>query len=409
MRFGIAVVVGLGLLGCAERAPAQAAGSGADTLVVTSDPELRELAVSLLPDLAARSGLELRAPVRLERRSRVELEAYVVSKLDEELPPERAALLSEAYSLLGLVPPDFDMRRTLVEVYTEQVAGFYDPDSTTLYVMDDQPRSSLESVLVHELVHAVQDQWVDLAAATAPELDNDRRSAAQAAIEGHATLVMLEQLLGETGAEVDVVEMPELMGQLRPSLGGLGDQYPALSGAPRVVQELLLLPYLSGTGFIQSVWVARGGRTPLGEILPASTEQVAYPARYLADPPDAPTRVTLEIAEPATALLDDVLGFAETRILLEELAGEEAGAGAEGWDGDRWVLVEQGGARGVVWVAVFDDTPARDRFVDLLRPALGALPARATLGAMTVDARPVAMLRVGIRPEVTVRLEGGGP
>ena len=44
------------------------------TMVISSDPELRALVASLLPDLAARSGLELREPIRVERRSREELE-----------------------------------------------------------------------------------------------------------------------------------------------------------------------------------------------------------------------------------------------------------------------------------------------------------------------------------------------
>ena len=30
-----------------------------------------------------------------------------------------------------------------MSVYTEQVAGFYDPDSTALFVLDDQPQDAL--------------------------------------------------------------------------------------------------------------------------------------------------------------------------------------------------------------------------------------------------------------------------
>jgi len=408
VRFPIPIVVGLALLGCAGRAAAQvASGVDVDTLVVTSDPELRELALSLLPDLATRSGLGLRAPVRLERRSRVELESYLVRKLDEEVPPARAAHIAEAYALLGLVPEAFDLRATLLEVYTEQVAGFYDPDSTTLYVLDDQPQSSLEALLVHELVHAVQDQWVDLDAATEYALGNDRRSAAQAAIEGHATLVMLEYTLNQMGStEIDVVEMPMFAAQLRPSLDGVREQYPALGAAPRIIQESLLLPYLAGAAFVQAAWSARGSRVPLGEILPTSTEQVSAPARFTSDPPDAPTEVELRVAAPATVLHTDVLGFAEMRVFLEELGASAAVADA--WDGDRWALVEEpsgdGGTRGVVWVAVFDDAPGRDRFVEALRPRLEEFPERATLEAMAIDGRPAAVLRVGVQPDITVAL-----
>ncbi|HSR40654.1 MAG TPA: hypothetical protein VLL48_00745, partial [Longimicrobiales bacterium] len=130
-------------------------GSPPDTtLVVSDDPELAEMARELLPDLARRSGLQLREPVRLARRSREDLVRYLEVKLDEELPPERARWMTESYALLGLVPDTLELRGILLDVYTEQVAGFYDPDSTALFVMEDQPSESVRTVLVHELVHA---------------------------------------------------------------------------------------------------------------------------------------------------------------------------------------------------------------------------------------------------------------
>jgi len=400
----LALVPGVGV--------AQADASGGttaseDTLVVSGDPELRRISAALLPSLAARSGLELRAPVRVERRSRADLEAYVIGKLDEELPPGRARLLADAYALLGLAPTDFDLRATLTAIYTEQVAGFYEPDSTALYVLDDQPSAALESLLMHELVHAVQDQWVDLAAVTAPGLDNDRSSAAQAAIEGHAMLVMLEHAMSSAQPDLDVVDIPRLAGLLRPLLDGVREEYPALGAAPRIVQESLLLPYTEGAAYVQAVWAERGRRVPLGDMLPASTEQVAYPERFTAAAPDAPTDVGVTVSGDVEVLLDDVLGFAETRVFLEELAGESAGAAAGGWDGDRWALVRDDERRGVVWALVFDTDGARDRFAATVTPHLTALPDRSSLRTMRVDGRPVALLRIGLEPEVTVTLEGG--
>ena len=148
-------------------------------MVISSDPALAELASTLLPDLARRSGMELREPVRIEERTREELVRYLRFKLDEELPEEEARARVDAYALLGLVPPDLDLRDVLMRLYTEQVAGFYDPDSTALFVMDDQPPADLRSVLLHELVHAVQDQTADLDALTDPALGGERRKASQ--------------------------------------------------------------------------------------------------------------------------------------------------------------------------------------------------------------------------------------
>jgi hypothetical protein len=401
------------LIACGGADAEPAPDALADTLVVSSDPELKAVAAEILPDLTVRSGLELREPVRIERRSREALHTFLRAKLDEELPPERAAGLTRAYHLLGLVPDDLDLRELLLSVYLEQVAGFYDPDSTALFVLDDQPAETLRPLLLHELVHAVQDQWADLDALTGPEVGNDRRTAAQAAIEGHATLVMLEYMTEQLrGGTVDLAEIPDMASQLRPALEAVRDQYPALAGAPRVIQEGLLLPYLEGAGFVLRLWQSRPERlAPFGDELPTSTEQILSPDRFFADPRDAPTTVLVEPAGGGV-LFDDVLGQAEARILLDG-GGEGDPAGANfgaGWDGDRWILVRgPDGDERLAWAAVWDSAEDRARAEAALRPRIQTLPGGATLEALEVAGRPVLLLVVGGPLEVAITLEGGRP
>lgn len=402
----------MGLAACAgDSPPADVPQAALDTLVISADPELADLAARLLPELAERSGLTLREPVRLVRRSRTELESYLLAKLDEELPEERARNLTGVYSRLGLMPGETDLRELLLSVYREQVAGFYDPDSTALFVLDDQSAEALEPVLLHELVHAVQDQWTDLEAATAPERGNDRGTAAQAAIEGHATLVMLEYMAEQAqGRKVDLTEIPGFGLQMRAVLATARDQYPELARAPRVIQEGMLFPYMEGAGFVLEVWTALGGRDGgLEGLIPTSTEQVLDPARFLSDPRDEPEELELGLAS-GEVLHDDGLGQAEVRILLEETAGEAAGAAAEGWDGDRYVLFRSAlGQEGLAWASVWDDAEARDRFVEALGPALSKLPEPAVLTPMEVDGLPGALLMVGGEGvEVSVSLAGAG-
>lgn len=391
-------------LACAD-APADTLALEAPdtTLVVSSDPELREMASRLLPGLAERSGMALSEPVRIERRSRGELEAYLRAKLEEELPGERARHLTRGYALFGLMPAELDIRDLLMDVYLEQVAGFYDPDSTALFVMDDQPAAALEPVLLHELVHAVQDQSVPLDELTRPSLGNDRRTAAQAAIEGHATLVMLEFMMGRMQqGEVDLSSVPAMADQLRPALEAAREQYPALAAAPRVLQEGLLFPYLEGAGYVLAAWREDEDRgAALMEHLPVSTEQVVDPARALEEPVDDPVSVALTV-RGGDALLEETLGMAELRILLDERAGRPDGA--TGWGGDRWVLVAPGGEgeAGLAYAVAFDDSGARDAFVAALRPALGSFPAPARLEALEVDGVPAALLRVGLELHVEV-------
>lgn len=369
-------------------------------LVVSSDATLRKLASELLPDLAARSGLELREPVRLEMRSREELVRYLESKLDEELPEEEARATVEAYALFGLVPNTLDLREVLLALYTEQVAGFYEPDSTALFVMDDQPEALLEGLLVHELVHAVQDQWVDLGALADPKLGSDRATAAQAAIEGHATLVMLEYMAEQAqGTPVDLGALPNFANLLRSQLEGARDQFPALAAAPPVIQESLLFPYLEGAGYVHGLW-AQGDRVaPFGEYLPKSTEQILGGT---AD--DVPIELAMSVSG-ADILHEDVLGRLELGVMLDQHLGPGSARFADGWGGDRYVLVEVGTSeRGLIWYSVWDDEAARDRFVERFRDALGSLGGGASLEVMEVGGRAATVLRVGATDGVSVEV-----
>lgn len=381
------VLLFLALGACAS--DAQEPGSD---LVISSDPELRTLAAEILPGLAARSSMELVAPVRIERRSRSELVAYLRHKLDEELPADEARETVRVYAMLGLVEPDLDLRGLLLDLYTEQVAGFYEPDSTALFVMEDQPREVLESLLLHELVHAVQDQTADLDALTSADLGNDRAAAAHAAIEGHATLVMLEFMMERmTGQAVDLAAVPGIADQLLPAVDGMEAQFPALAGAPAVIRRSLLFPYVQGAGFVQGLWSAEGRVAPFGEWLPASTEQVMEGRMD-----DPPVDVRIDV-DGGDVLHEDVLGRLELQVLVETHAGSDAAGLAKGWGGDRYALVEPaaGGDAALVWVSVWDDEPARDRFLARFGAVVDRLGAGAALRGANVDGRAGAVLTVG--------------
>ena len=377
------------------------------TFVISSDPDLRELVAELLPDLVLRSGMELVRPIRVERRTREELESYLLFKLDQDLPPDEARHLTQTYSLMGLVDEELDLRELLVSIYKEQVAGFYDPDSMALFVMDDMPAEMLESVLIHELVHAVQDQTANLDSLTAEERGNDRQAAAQSAIEGHATLIMFEYMAEQSGVgPVDLSELPDLSQMLGPALEAMRTQYPALASAPTIIQEGLLFPYLKGYTFVLALWKEKEGRPPpFGPDLPQSTEQILDPPRAFGAEVDPPTDLEVDPDPGFEAVYGNAFGQAEFEVFLEEHLGRDGRALAQGWDGDRYALLRgPDGAEGLVWVSVWDSEGERNRFVDGFQPALAGLRAPATLEAMEVVGRPGAILRVGLGSEVSVQV-----
>jgi hypothetical protein len=373
------------------------------TLVISPDPELRERVADLLPVLAERAGMTLTRPIRAERRSREELRAYLRFKLDREMPPEEARVRTRSYFLLGMAPGDLDLRELLLSVYTEQVAGFYDPDSTALFVMDDMAVELLETVLVHELVHAIQDQTTDLDSLTAKSRGNDRQVAAQSAIEGHATVVMFEHMAEVLrGEPTDLSVLPGFSESIRPALEAMRDQYPVLSSAPPIIQESLLFPYVEGASYLAATWREDQRRPPpFGDLMPQSTEQVLHPERGPLGEADAPTELDLEVGGAAEVVYEYTLGQMEVQVLLDELLGGGHRALARGWDGDRFALLTmEGGEEGLIWATVWDSVEQRDAFVTGLDAGIGGLPLTATLATAEFFDRPGAILRVGVGDEV---------
>ena len=347
------------------------------------EADLRAAAARALPRLEELAGLEQRYPVALGVRTRPELRRFIERRLAEDLPEDEVEGVRATYVALDLVPPELDLETLLLDLYTEQIVGFYDPGSDTLYVVDDVPADQRETVLVHELVHALQDQHADLEALMHRSLGSDRQRASQAAIEGHATLVMVAYALDALGADPGaLIAVPDLAAQLGPALQA--SSFPVLADAPRIIRDGLLFPYFSGAGFVQELWRARAagvlarGPTypaPLGDLLPASTEQVRRPeARFLADV-DAPTGVSFGPPESDgwPTLYENTLGELELAILLGEWLGEEAEALAYGWDGDRYLtLRDPAGGVALDIAIVWDDAASADAFAEAYRRASAA-------------------------------------
>lgn len=389
---------------------------------------LDSLARALVPELERRSGLEARRPPRLARRSRAQLETFLEEELAEQLPPERAEALGATYSRLGLLPDTLQLQGLLRKLYMEQVVGYYDPEADTLFVLEDVPPAEARTVLVHELVHALQDQHMDLDSLTASLREqNDASNAARAAIEGQATLVMAEWALARTtGADVDLTTMPgiaEKFGEI--ATRGAPESMPTFGSAPRIIRETLTFPYVGGLGYMQALWAETEGRPPpFGPRLPTSTEQVIHPERALGGDPDAPTDVAFASAPPEgwTEVYANSMGELETRVFLSVHLGADttARSGAAGWDGDRVRLLRSDGREALVWVTVWDDPAEADAFASAVRRALRSrydgdpaaagrsvtVERRESAGRPLVVAvdRPTGVGEELLRPATTVRL-----
>jgi len=399
---------------CGGEAGARAAAVGADPAaqwVGGRDSALVRAAREVLPAVEAESGLTAQHPLAVARTSREQLESYMLGEFHEELPPGRARAVEETYVRLGLLPDSLDLVSFLRKLYVEQVVGYYDATRDTLYVREGVQDEEFRPVLVHEMVHALQDQHMDLdSLLEAREDDNDASTAAHAALEGQATYVMLEWLVRQrTGSKADLTRMPQVVDMVSGAdlLSAGAASMPELAAAPAFIRSSLVFPYQAGLSFMQALWTSRKGRpAPLGADMPASTEQVMHPDHFLSSPRDAPTEIEFETDSAApeggwrVAHSDD-LGEFETRFFLSAFLGDTARAdsASTGWDGDRYRLLRRCGSAGdsrcaeaFVWASVWDGPGWADAFAAAARRAFaaryGVADSAAAIASGVSSARP---------------------
>jgi hypothetical protein len=360
-----------------------------------TDTTIAALVDSLRPSVEQAAGLRFKKTPRSAMRSKEQVRAYLVTKLREELPPERVRGIESAYRLIGLLPDTLKLESLLIDLYTEQVAGYYDPDSTMLFGVTGVDRSQLRLVLAHEMVHALQGQYLPLDSILKDVRSNDRLAAAQAVLEGQATLVSIRVLA--PGA--DVTAQPEFWGEYRTLIAQQQSSMPIFARAPLIIRETLIFPYLDGAEFMR--WWATSplrDTVPFGPRMPVSTEQVLHPDRYLANDRPVPLRFT----GGPKPMYEDMLGELEIRVLQAQLRGGNAvvaGTGPLGWGGDQYRVYDTPSGPALVWYIVWDNPKAGERFLALVGTRLKALQRpgyRTTVDSLTITGRSAT--RVVVAP-----------
>ena len=340
---------------------------------------------SLRPGVEKAVGLPFKSTPRSEMVSKDAVREYILGRLDKEFPRARRDGMQAAYRLFGLLPDSLDLERLLLDLYSEQVAGYYDPETSTLYGVEGGDRTQLRLILAHELVHALQHQYLPLDSLMVAKGDGDRVAATQAVLEGHATLASITLL----APDVDVIRSQEFWEAYKDQVRSQQGSMPIFARAPLVLRESLIFPYVSGAEFMR--WWASTGHQPLPsrEELPVSTEQVLHPDRY---PGDAPLRVRFADST-GQVLFEDTFGELETQILLASFRGGDR-AGVEvpiGWGGDRYRVYETpmaqpwcGSPSGTAQAQAVRFKGLADEGFKALRQQLGTRMVEPT----TVDGRP---------------------
>src|SRR6266853_5385741 len=83
--------------------------------------------------------------------SRDEVEAYVTEHTSEAEDAKRLRRSELVLKKFGLLPRDFDLGKFLVVLLKDQVAGYYDPKTKTVNLLDWLGADQQKPVLAHEL------------------------------------------------------------------------------------------------------------------------------------------------------------------------------------------------------------------------------------------------------------------
>lgn len=332
-----------------------------------ADARFAALVDTLTPAVEKSVGLSFREPPRSAVRSREQVRRYLEAKLDEELPPERLRGIETAYRLFGLIADSIELRPLMLDLLTEQVVGFYDPDSATLFGVSGAPPDQLRIMAAHEMVHALQGQYLPLDSILDQRGSNDRATAAQAVLEGQAMVASIGAVTGS-----DALSDPGIWALFREQARNAQQSMPRFAAAPLIVREALIFPYIEGAEFMR--WWASSPHAdtmPYGPRMPESTEQILHPDRYAAG--DRPLAITFPPAD-STVMHEDALGELEVRILGAMLNGnaEVAYTVPLGWAGDRYRVTETAAGPALEWLIAFDDARSRDRFATGIGAKLAA-------------------------------------
>lgn len=243
------------------------------------------------------TGLPVKQEVKRKLVDRDEVVSYLEKNMKEDKDAQRLQRSELVLKKFGLLPRDFDLKTFLVALLREQVAGYYDPKTKTVNLLDWLDVEQQRPVLAHELTHALQDQsfdldkWMkagdvdldDIKDIKADDVEKDEISdARQAVVEGQAMAVLLDYMLAPLGKSI--TSSPEMLKVLEDSMLSGSPDTPEFKNAPIFIKESLTFPYRYGLDFAVALLRSGGKEKAFTQALenpPQTTRQIMEPQTYL--------------------------------------------------------------------------------------------------------------------------------
>ena len=287
------------------------------------------------------TGLPIKKEVKRRLTSRDEVVAYLTKHMkdEDEKRLQRSELVLKKF---GLLPRDFDLEKLMVQLLREQIAGYYDPKTKTVNLLDWVPIDQQEPVMAHELTHALQDQAINLNRwmkkgdkdlgeirrdPTPSDIENDEiDDTREAVVEGQAEAMMLEYELAPVGRSI--VNSPDLVDTMESQMSSGTDDSTVFKDAPIFLRESLTFPYSYGLKFIVTLMTKGGKEKAYADVLanpPHTTREIMQPETYLTAEKIEPMPVPHFKRDFKNYVKFDIgaMGEFDVAVLMEQYAGKK--------------------------------------------------------------------------------------
>jgi hypothetical protein len=331
------------------------------------DPAFGEID-SIVKSLSEITGLAEKHAVPYGRMTKHQLHQFLTKRIKKTLKPDEIRADELSLKMFGLVPPEFDLKKSTIDLLTEQAAAFYDYDEKKLFLLADSSIEAETTTLAHELSHALADQHFNLENFMEETPSNDDENLAHTAVvEGQASWLMIAYELKRGGQSP--VPTEEMLKSVADSGETSMADYPVLKSSPLYIQQSLLFPYSEGTRFFNAVY-RKLGKAAFAEVFthpPVSSAQIIHPEKYFAH--EKPTEPALpKLAPEGKEVTDGSMGEFDHQMLLQQYLGEaKAGELAPHLRGGQFRIVTRGhDSKPVLLYAVEWDSPesAAEYFAD---------------------------------------------
>jgi len=353
------------------------------------------------------TGLPIRHAVKRALVSRDQVMKYVESRMGGDKDAQRLRRSELVLKKFGLLPRNFDLQTFLIALLREQVAGYYDPKSRTVNLLDWVDADVQKPVLAHELTHALQDQSFNLERwlkdgpggekKDADVQDDEAVAARQAITEGQAMVVLTDYELAPLGKSI--LDAPDVVGQMKASATSGS---PLFNTAPLYIKDSLAFPYTYGLDFERTLLQRQGKEAAFEGVLqhpPLNTREVMQPAVYLAGQhvaPLHPPKLEKVLGKSWQKVDVGAVGEFDISVLVEQYAGEAVARRLwPQWRGGYYYAARQKNASpeslALLYVSRWAEPEQATKFAGIyaqslkkkykqVEPGSGARPARASSG-----------------------------